>query len=176
MIGDPAARRRTVIVAAKQEATAVTEQAADSATRQDPSSRHADGAAWGTQLKGRRPDRKYVLVNVNAQEAGPEFYEEVGYVKEVYRDKGLRMAAGKTARDGEFVMFRGHILMSIDKKRADEIKQLGAPGAGRGLAEWDVLEKRILQRQRPDLLRNIPKSEYMAVRNDTTADEFTGTL
>ena len=113
---------------------------------------------------------------MNAQEAGSEFYEEMGYVKEVFREKGLRMAAGKTARDGEFVTFRGHVLMSIEKKQADHIKQFGAPGAGRGLAEWDVLEKRILQRQRPDLLRNIARAEYMAVKNETTADEFTGTL
>ena len=149
-------------------AESVTKQAANAVARKDPAPRHSDGAAWGTQLKGRDPAKKYVFVSQTAIEMGIEFYEELGYVQETLREGGPRPAAGRTSKPGEFVTFRGHVLMSVDKQVASEIAINGSPGAGRGQREWDILERRILDKNRPDLLRNVPGRQFMHVANETT--------
>lgn len=165
-------------MASNQTAKTAAEHEAEVIARSDPSERHADGAAWGTQLKNRDPKKKYVLVHMSNVEMGPEFYEELGYSKEVYAgERGVRMAAGKTVKPGEFITFRGSVLMSISKAEADKIRLEGAPGAGHGQLAWDKLEKRIVAKNRSSLLAGIPgASQTMGVVNRTSSEERVGSL
>lgn len=153
---------------AESDGKSVIAQAASAAKRKDPAPRHADGAAWGSQLRNRDPLLKYVFVNEAALEGGVEFYEDLGYEKVVMREGGPRVAAGRTSKMGDFVMFRGHVLMSIPKDQAKAIEMNGAPGAGRGQLEWDKIQKGLISKSRPDILQGVDGKHFMRVANETT--------
>jgi hypothetical protein len=147
----------------QQKAESVTKQAAQAAQRRDPAPRHADGAAWGSHIKNADPSRKYVWVKEDAQEMGLDFYEELGYRREINEASGPRPVAGKTSKPGDFVMFRGHMLMSIERAEAEKIRKFGAPGAGHGLKAAADRDKRNNAKTRADLLQRVGGAEYMHV-------------
>lgn len=146
--------------------SSVTEQV----ERKDPSPRFADGADYGTHLKHSDPTRKYVLINPNDQAMGIEFYEELGYTIERSRPQGPKFFAGKTCKDGDVITFRGHVLMSIDKKTHEELRENGAPGAGFGAKHWSKREASLLastDRRGKGIvdISDIPGSKFMHVAN-----------
>lgn len=153
---------------AESDGKSVIAQAATATKRKDPAPRHADGAAWGSQLRNRDPNLKYVFVNEAAIDGGVEFYEDLGYEKIVLREGGARPAAGRTGKIGEYVTFRGHVLMAIPKEQAASIALNGAPGAGRGQREWDSIQKGLLSKSRPDILQGVDGKHFMRVANETT--------
>jgi hypothetical protein len=61
------------------------------------------------------PNRHYVGVYAQDGDALSRC-EDVGYVVETVRQGGPKYSGFTTAKDGEPILFRGHILMSIDKK------------------------------------------------------------
>ena len=151
----------------------VASQVSQAAKRKDPVRRHADGAHNVATLRGADPKRKYVLVNLSDLDALGT-YEENGYVREVSSPDGVRLFGMRTTvKPGEVITFRGHVLMSIDKKSADEIRLRGAPGMGQGTEPWDRLEKRLLDKRGAarDMLRGIGGARHMHVENDSEFGE-----
>ena len=153
---------------AESDVKSVIAQAATATKRKDPAPRHADGAAWGSQLRNRDTNMKYVYVNEATLEGGVEFYEELGYEKVVNRENGPRPTAGRTSKVGDFVTFRGHVLMAIPKEAAAVIYRDGAPGAGRGQREWDAIQSGLIKKSRPDVLSGMQGREHFTVANETT--------
>lgn len=153
----------------------VASQLSQAAQRKDPVRRHADGANNTATLRGADPRRKYVLVNLSDTDALGT-YEENGYVREVSSKDGPRLFGMRTTiKPGDVITFRGHVLMSIDKKAAEEIRLRGAPGMGRGTQPWDELEKRLLDRRGAmrDMLRGIGGAHHMHVENESElVEEF----
>jgi hypothetical protein len=153
----------------------IAAQQAQTAKRKDPVRRAADGNNTSAQLKNADPGRKYVLVNLSDVDALGT-YEENGYVREVAHKDGPRLFGMRTAqKDGEVILFRGHVLMSVDKETYDDIRKNGAPGMGQGTAPWDRFEKRLLDRSSAtkDLLRGIGGARHMHVENESElTDEF----
>lgn len=147
----------------------VSSQVSQAAKRKDPVRRHADGAHNVATLKGADPRRKYVLVNLSDTDALGT-YEENGYTREVSSQDGPRLFGMRTTiKPGEVITYRGHVLMSIDKKTADDIRLRGAPGMGRGTEPWDALEKRLLDRRGAtrDMLRGIGGARHMHIENES---------
>jgi hypothetical protein len=176
MLGDLTSRQMVEgrIVTESQDQK-LASQAAQAQKRKDPVRRHADGAHNVATLKGADPKRKYVLVNLSDLDALGT-YEENGYVREVSSQDGVRLFGMRTTiKPGEVITYRGHVLMSVDKKTADEIRLRGAPGMGQGTEPWDRLEKRLLDRRSAtkDMLRGIGGARHMHVENESELlDEF----
>jgi len=90
--------------------------------------------------------RHYVLVSKADERHGIEWYEYVGYEVETYRDGGPRFLLqkkGDKQRAGVTMERGGHVLMSVEGERFQEILQHGALGAG-GLESTNVKMRRIL--------------------------------
>ena len=151
----------------------VVKQAAAVAARQDPAPRPLAGV--GNEMRGRDPSRWYVLVNTNAVTHGVEFYEELGYMVERQREGGPRIRAGRTSKDGEAVMFQGHVMMSIPLETANRLAYEGSDLGGLGTKHWDELEKRLLDKRFSPLGR-MPGSEYMRTINRSEVRDETGIL
>ena len=153
----------------QKEVSRETQELQEQLVRNDPVNRHADGAAMGTSLVGRRPDRKYVLVNMGDTTFGPAFYQELGYKVERNdkQGRGVRLLAASTGKDGDPILFRGHVLMSVEKEHADRIKSKGAPMAGLGQEHWDKIEKTI-NSKRFDPIRNVAGRQHMHVLNESS--------
>lgn len=154
----------------------VASQHAQAAKRKDPVRRHADGAHNVATLKGANPKRKYVLVNMSDLDAMGT-YEENGYVREVSSPDGPRLFGMRsTLKPGEVITYRGHVLMSVSKDVAEEIRLRGAPGMGQGTEPWDRLEKRLLDRRGAtrDMLRGIGGARHMHVENESELIEEFG--
>lgn len=134
--------------------TPVTAQAQQSKARKDPANRHADGDAITTGLKDADPEMSYVYVNENAQEMGVSFYEEIGFERCTYGDGNPRPIFGRTGKPGDYVTFRGHVLMAMPKADHEKIKLYGAPGAGHGIAHGVRREKLMNAQTRRDLLNS----------------------
>lgn len=154
----------------------VSSQVSQAAKRKDPVRRHADGAHNIATLRGADPRRKYVLVNMSDLDAMGT-YEENGYVRELSTHDGPRLFGMRTTiKPGEPITYRGHVLMSVDKKTAEDIAKRGAPGMGRGTQPWDELEKRLLDRRGAarDMLRGIGGAKHMHVENESELIEEFG--
>lgn len=148
-----------------------TKQAAAGVARRDPANRHADGAAWGTEISNREKNTRYILVSMNPDALhGPDFYEELGYKKVINREGGPKLRGGNTSKRGDQVEFRGHVLMSIGAKEADELRMYGAPGAGSGLSSSYARDKKLFKREQRDLLRGVALREHMDVNIHENVD------
>lgn len=143
-------------------------QAATAARRKDPVRRHADGAANVASVRNPDPRRKYVLVSMSDNDAMGT-YEENGFVREYLTADGVRLFGQKSVKPGELITYRGHVLMSIETEKAEEIRRRGAPGMGEGTMAWDRIEKKLVDRRAgsSDLLRGIGGNRHMHVENDS---------
>lgn len=105
--------------------------------RKDPTPRHIDGGANWTKLRDPDETRRYVLAYEGDTETGAEYYRDLGYVEEVATEKGVRFGAGRvTAKTGQPLRMKGHILMSIARKEYDDIIAHGEDGnTGQSLAD-----------------------------------------
>ncbi len=116
--------------------------------RRDPRSRPVNGAyEWG-MIKNPDPTKKYVAVNMNDSQQGPEYYEYLGY-EPVIRETGddaLQWFGGKTVDEGAEMTNRGHMLMAIDKEKYEDLVEWGANGTT-GQARADEVEDQILDRR-----------------------------
>jgi hypothetical protein len=153
-------------------------QAKQNAVRNDPVQRYADGADYGTGLKGSNPDRKYVLVYKGDSAMGVEYYEELGYTIERYREGGPTFFAAKTGQTGDVMEYRGHVLMSISKEDHAALRKFGGPGAGKGSDHWTKMEAALLAKGQgqPDHLRGIDGRKFMHVVNRSEVSEEKGRI
>lgn len=110
--------------------------------RRDPRQRHTDGLAPWQHLTGEDPDKKYVWVCEAFADTGPDLYAAQGYEVETYSVDGVAPKGGRTGKPGEIIKYRGHILMSVSKERAEEIDRYGADGNG-GQERIDEIENLI---------------------------------
>lgn len=113
--------------------------------RKDPKPRHIDGGANWTKLRDQDETRRYVLAYEGDTETGAEYYRDLGYVEEIATEKGVRFGAGRvTAKAGQPLRMKGHILMSIAREEYDDIVENGEDGqTGQSLA--DATEERFGQ-------------------------------
>lgn len=164
----------------QQQKQTVEQQQAAAQARRDPVQRQADGADYNTVLKGAAKDRSYVFVYQNSNDMGPDYYRELGYVVERYHKDSPTVFALSKGKDNDPILFRGHVLMSIEKSRLEELRANGAPGAGKGSLHWTQMERRLLAKgqQQIDHLRGITgrAREYMAVINNTSVSEGIGRI
>ena len=120
--------------------------------RSDPRPRRFEASHDGVKVKNRDPSKHYVGVNTPQIEE----YAENGYIIEVVRKGGPMFGIGLTAKDGDPVSYRGHILMSIDKAEMKRQESEGSlDGLGKGQQWADEVEERILMRNGQDPLRGI---------------------
>lgn len=148
-------------------AAARKEAIARKASRPDAKQRHFDGSANWTKLKGKSPDRKYVLAYNGHSETGVEYYQDLGYEIERSSKDGVSLGAGKVAaHEGEPIIMRGHTLMSISKSDHGDIVQYGEDGQT-GQALFDEIEKRIVATGGADSLRGqLP--DHLSVETSTS--------
>lgn len=90
--------------------------------RRDPRSRSILGTPIIYEVVNKDPNKKYVLAAVGDVDTGQAYYEALGYEVEPYRgpDAPHLRAVSKFTKDGSLQMYRGHVLMSIDKEIWDE--------------------------------------------------------
>jgi hypothetical protein len=116
--------------------------------RKDPKSRPMNGAqAWGA-LRNPDPTKKYVAVYMNDDNQGPEYYSWMGYtpVEQEAGEDALQWKGGKTVTVGDQLINRGHMLMEIDKDKADDIAQYGPDGVS-GQENADAIDEQILDKR-----------------------------
>lgn len=139
-----------------------------SVPRKDPRGRTHDGANTGVKLINRNPDRVYVGA---AQGTGAvDEYLGRGYEIERYEEGGVRFSV-KTAKPGDAIEYKGHVLMSISKEARDYIDQYGEDGES-GWAEADKVEAKIIDKRgaQRDLMRGL-HGGYVGVEHDVGALE-----
>ena len=114
--------------------------------RKDPKPRHIDGAARWANLENTDPERKYVYAYIADMDFGKVYYESLGYRVEVYAEDGPRPAflspAEAKRRIGDEIEFRGHVLMSIDAEKHEQIQEYGPDGMS-GYQLADEIENKI---------------------------------
>lgn len=84
--------------------------------RKDPPARRI-GGYHNTDLVNADPKSKYIFANVRDEDTGVMMYEHAGFVKEIAREGGVQMEVKRTPL-GQEIMYRGHVLMSIDAAEA----------------------------------------------------------
>lgn len=151
--------------------------------RQDPKPRHIDGISVWANVRGKDPTRVYVLANKTGI-MGADWYQMLGYKIETAdytaagQAKGVYLAGGKTARQGEPLEMMGLVLMSISKEKHDLIERHGIDGQS-GQAEADEIEARIIDKEAggTDEMRGMRSRrgvQYFRGVNETTAPEVEG--
>jgi len=140
--------------------------------RHDPRSRKLVGAEGWTEIKNKDPNRKYVWVDANNKDKGPDYYYAIGYEFETLRKDGPKPINGRTVEnEGERITMMGNNLMSIDVESWDYIQEFGE-GGNTGQAMWDELEQKIVSRREGlDPLRGIREKGRevgFGLVNDTT--------
>lgn len=130
--------------------------------RSDPEPRRHDGA-FDVILVNSDPRRKYVFAYLGDSQLGADFYEHLGYKREVLQEGGVRISGVKSVKPGDLLTFRGHVLMSIELEEAQKLYQNGGAGAGLGQREWDQREKKIGMNP----LGNMSGSRYMISQTKT---------
>lgn len=100
-----------------------------------------------TELKNKDEDRVYRLITADDPTAGVGYYETIGYEVETWKtgSDALGFKFGRTGREGEPMEFRGHLLMSCTKERAEQIEQFG-PFGNQGQALADRIENVIVDK------------------------------
>lgn len=76
------------------------------------------------QLDGKDPSKHYVFVDPNLKDWYTH-YVAMGYTPERKTQDGPNLVAGSTSKDGEIFEAHGCVLMSIDKKRKQEMDEEG---------------------------------------------------
>lgn len=110
--------------------------------RKDPTPRPINGASTYFALVNPSPDKEYRWIYKAAAEMGVDYYEAIGYVPVQYTEGGVRARVGKALKPGAFIESRGHLLMEIEKDRAQEIYENGEDGDS-GQAAADIIEKKM---------------------------------
>lgn len=137
--------------------------------RRDPEPRFTDQGINIWKVVSGDPTRHYVAVYQNSEDYGPEYYEYLGYEVEIAREGGPRFLAGRTAKMGEPVTMRGHVLMSCTGERKAEIDKYGPDGAT-GLEWLDEIDDRILDKKKGfDPGRGL-KAPFLSFENETKMD------
>ncbi len=141
-------------------------------SRKDPrAKRHTEGAAGWANLKNANLKRKYVLVSQHDKEQGVDYYLYLGYTAESQTEGGVCFARGRTGVDGDEMVMRGHLLMSIPLEAAEELEDFGADGET-GQAGADEIEERIIQKQGgEDLLRGLMGHRHARTQNMIGSNE-----
>lgn len=123
--------------------------------RKDPQSRHIDGGANWTKLRGRDPSLHYVLAYEGDQDTGAQYYADMGYKEVEYDEEGVQFGAGRVENvKGASMRMKGHVLMALPKADHDEIVQYGDDGqTGQEMA--DEIDKKILKKGGVDSLRGL---------------------
>lgn len=131
--------------------TGRSKKAATRAGRSDPRARHLSGNAIGRdgqpnwlKLVNADPNRVYVMPYKAGNETDyVSHLLSLGYVIEKYSTDGPKPKALHASHHiGEPIEVRGHVLMSIEKERAEEIARTGENGNG-GLDLADAMELKI---------------------------------
>lgn len=136
--------------------------------RVDPAQRPADRAFEQTKVLNADPDRVYAWVKVNGDDQyTPPFFEHMGYQVETMRPGGPRALVGRTAKDGEPILYMDTVLMSVSRERKLEIDREGPFGAT-GQEYLDHLDKRMLAPKgyQPGAGERAP---YLSFQNDSEA-------
>jgi hypothetical protein len=126
--------------------------------RRDPPRRHVDGTAPWAALKEKSTGQKlragrdrdgnhYVLVYENDPDAKAH-YDFAGYVPCFWGQSDVVPLGGRTGKDGEPIVVRGHLLVRCTAERFMEIVEYGADGSG-GKARCDELHNKIFGQRRP---------------------------
>ena len=137
------------MTAAAAAATKSRKKTSKAPVRRDPRhARHVDGTSPWAKLVNTDPNRKYILADKNDQMYGVPYYEAIGYIvhKVEPGPNALRFLAGKTGRVGDDLENFGHVAMSIDLERWNEIEQYGVTGDG-GQNEANLVEQRIVNKR-----------------------------
>ncbi|MDX2253285.1 MAG: hypothetical protein NW202_13450 [Nitrospira sp.] len=145
-------------------ATARKQHVVEAAGPTAPRPRRYEGAYDGAKVRNADPTRHYVLVYTPQVDE----YAENDYMIELVREGGPMVGAGVTAKAGEPVQYRGHILMSISKESLrDQVINGSLDGHAFGQKWADAMEERILQKDGGnDPLRGIGGSYMRVDRND----------
>lgn len=106
-----------------------TPAGATKSARRDPRPSALDATQPILALANKDPKRVYKLVFKADQQHGIDYYEFQGFQIESGRKDGPKWAMGAT-HDGQPMERLGHVLMSCDKGRHEEIVQEGAFGDG----------------------------------------------
>lgn len=138
--------------------------------RSDPETRRSDGA-FDVVLANSNPKRKYVFAYLGDSQLGADYYEHLGYKREVLEEGGVRIIGVKSTKPGDIITFRGHVLMSIEVEEHQKI-YLDGHGAGVGQREWDRREKKIGMNP----LGNMAGSRYMIAKSKSEQSTETGRL
>ena len=137
--------------------------------RNDPKPRSIDGSARWTKIKGRNPDKKYVMVYAGNTEMGVAYYQDMGY--QVVDAGGQEsLAVGDVVNKGQELTARGHVLMSVGNERHAEIEQYGSEDNG-GQQLADEMEDMILDKRGTDTLRGLGGPRGLSIENDTRPEE-----
>lgn len=151
-------------------ARTATAQSKSAPKRTDPRRlRPVDGTSPWAVLINQDPTKKYVLANKADQFQGAAYYEAIGYDVELVQEgkDALRFLAGRNGRVGEPLENFGHVVMSIDLERWNEIEKYGIAG-GRGQDGADKIERRIVDHESgiDDPLRGLGAG-YLGIANET---------
>ena len=133
-----------------------------SGPRIDPVPRRVDGVSGWLELENKDPRRHYVLAYDLDTLCGRAYLASLGYQVEKRVEGGVHFKNGEVGQMGEPLMWRGHVLMSIDQETRAQIDADGARWA-------DHVENRIVDRDQgvQDLLRGI-RGRFMKVTNHTS--------
>lgn len=108
-------------------------------TKVTPRTRATHEAAHDGSLVKADPQKKYVLCPTDeTHPMNHEYYISIGYQVEKATPDGVRIRLGSPVKIGEPLMWRGHVLVSCSKERADEIFMHGPTGLT-GQAYYDKL-------------------------------------
>ena len=145
--------------------------------RHDPAPRPVQGTKETyAAVKNGDPSRSYVLQYLSDEDGFTSRIEN-GWVVEQFREGGPMVGPNMNVREqraykvGEMIVYRGHVLMSIDKQSlADQRRHGSLNGQDHGEAYYDALETRILDRSAElDPLRG--QGRYMRMVNEIEATE-----
>jgi hypothetical protein len=130
-----------------QKAFANIQEQLGATERVDPVERHTDTElASGTMLRNRNPKRVYRLVYTNGHQVS--YYRNAGYRVEKFEQDGVRLLMddgpleeGGPHSEGQPIEFQGHVLMSIDQEKHEQLYQNGNSFFGGGQRRYDELER-----------------------------------
>lgn len=111
-------------------------------TKVTPRTRPTHEAGHDGQLYRADPERKYVLAPKDTQHPfSYEYYISIGYEVENATKEGVRIRLGEPVKDGEPLGWKGMVLLSCSKERAQEIF-LNGPTGLTGQSYYDRLLSR----------------------------------
>jgi hypothetical protein len=85
------------------------------------------GEGWN-KITNYDPNKKYIWANTQDKNQGVAYYESIGYRAEVKSEGGVSAPYARKLREGEEILVRDMLLMSMSKEEAQEIEQFGDDG------------------------------------------------